>query len=602
MSKIRKAKSDFITSELENNRNDSKKIWKNIKNVLPLNEKSNKKISLLEPDTLQEILDGDTANYINTFFANIGPNLAANFNTPWYYDGLENDNQLDEIVATQEEIHKLCKDIDVNKSVCIENVSSNVLKDALLYLNVKFTLLLNKSFVSGIFPEAWKCAKVTPLYKGGDRHTVGNYRPVSLLPLPSKIIEKIVHNRLSVFFYDNNILDPKQGGFRKGHSTIDTIANFTNDVFSGNNNGVLTTACFIDMAKAFDTVNHEILCKKLEKLGIIGNIFKWIKNYLSHRNQCTSAHGITSSTLQLTCGVPQGSILGPLFFIIYVNDIKTSLNFCNHLLYADDTVLYKTGELGTSTINMQSDLCEFKKWTDRNQLTMNVKKTKYVIFGLKSNTRKVVNHLLFINDNKLERVTSYKYLGLTLDMNLNYNKHLENCLKLVAHKAFLLNKIRMYIDVYTAITIYKTMILPILEYGDIIYDGANQKLLHDLQTFQNRILRTCVHRNRYTPIILLHQLCNLNKLKDRRKMHLDLYMFKQKGNVKIVNSRKVRTRAHDAILYTTIKPNNEKYKRNIFYKGALSWNNLPVVERNMENYISFKHTQKQKTLALLDLV
>ena len=339
----------------------------------------------------------------------------------------------------------------------------------------------------------------------------------------------------------------------------------------------------------------------MEKLGIIGTIFKWIKSYLRHRNQCTSANGITSSTLKLTCGVPQGSILGPLFFIIYVNDIKTSLNFCNHLLYADDTVLYKTGELGTSTINMQSDLCEFKKWTDRNQLTMNVKKTKYVIFGLKSKTRKVVNHSLFINDNKLERVTSYKYLGLTLDMNLNYNKHLENGLKLVAYKAFLLNKIRMYIDVYTAITIYKTMILPILEYDDIIYDGANQKLLNDLQTYQNRILRICVHRNWYTPIVLLHQLCNLNKLKDRRKLHLDLYMFKQKGNVKIVNSRKVRTSAHDAILYTTIKPNNQKYKRNIFYKGALSWNNLPVVERNMENYTSFKHTQKQKTLALLDL-
>ena len=282
--------------------------------------------------------------------------------------------------------------------------------------------------MSGIFPEAWKCAKVTPLYKGGDRHTVGHYRPVSLLPLPSKIIEKIVHNRLSVFFYDNNVLDPKQGGFRKGHSTIETIANFTNDVFNGINNGVLTTACFIDMAKAFDTVNHEILCKKLEKLGIIGTIFKWIKSYLRHRNQCTYANGITSSTLKLTCGVPQGSILGPLFFIIYVNDIKTSLNFCNHLLYADDTVLCKTGELGTLTINMQSDLCEFKKWTDRNQLTMNVKKTKYVIFGLKSKTRKVVNHSLFINDNKLERVTSYKYLGLTLDMNLNYNKHLENWL------------------------------------------------------------------------------------------------------------------------------------------------------------------------------
>ena len=157
----------------------------------------------------------------------------------------------------------------------------------------------------------------------------------------------------------------------------------------------------------------------------------------------------------------------------------------------------------------------------------------------------------------------------------------------------------MYIDVYTAIKIYKTMILPILEYGDVIYDGANQKILNDLQTIQNRILRICVQRNRYTPILLLHQLCNINKLNDRRNLHLNLYMFKQKENVNIVNTRNVRTRAHDAILYTTIKPNNEKYKRNVFYKGALSWNNLPVKERNIEKYDNFKTIQKKKTLAIL---
>ena len=176
---------------------------------------------------------------------------------------------------------------------------------------------------------------------------------------------------------------------------------------------------------------------------------------------------------------------------------------------------------------------------------MNVKKTKYLAFGLKSKTRKMGNHSLFIGNHKLEHVTSYKYLGMTLDMNLNYNKHINYKM------------------------IYKTMILPIIEYGNVIYDGASQKLLDNLQTIQNRKLCICIQRNRYTSTMLLHQLCNINKLKDRRVMHLFLFMYKQKGNISIVNTRNVRTRAHDAPLFTMKKPNNAEYERNVLYKGAL---------------------------------
>ena len=162
---------------------------------------------------------------------------------------------------------------------------------------------------------------------------MGNYRPVSLLPLPSKIIEKIVHNKLSLFFEEHEILDSNQGGFRKGHSTIDTIAKLTNNIFEGINHRVLTTSCFIDMAKVFNTVNNEILCNKLSKLGISLNILKWVINYLCGRKQYTMANGVTSPYVNITCGVPQESILGPLFFIVYVNDIKSSLKHCKHAVY-----------------------------------------------------------------------------------------------------------------------------------------------------------------------------------------------------------------------------------------------------------------------------
>ena len=291
--------------------------------------------------------------------------------------------------------------------------------------------------------------------------------------------------------------------------------------------------------------------------------------------------------------------MGPLFFIIYVNDITKCLRNCKHLLYADDTVLYLTGEIDITTGLLEQDLSNLKNWCNRNQLTMNIKKTKYVVYGLKSQTRKLREHQLSIQDNRLERVSSYKYLGINLDMNLNYNNHLETCIKLISHKAYQLSKIRQYMNEYTATLINKTMILPIIEYGDVIYEGANQKLLNDLQTAQNRILRICLQEDNLANVVLLHRRCKISKLKERRLMHLNLFMYKQKNNVKIVNKRNVRTRAHDALLYTTSKPKNEKYKRNVFYKGALLWNNLPVEERNLQTYTIFKTRQKLKLLQQL---
>ena len=212
---------------------------------------ANKKIILSNLETADIIPDSDTADYINDFFANIGSKLAANFDKPWHFDGLGNNNMLiDDIEVENEEVLKLCKDIDVNKSSCINNVSSRIIKDALIHLNVKFTFLINKSLSLGKFPETWKYDKVTPLFKGGKQDIVGNYRPVSLLPLPSKIIEKIVHNRLTRHLELNNFLDPNQGGFRKDHSTINTITKLTNDIFNGINNAQLTISCFIDMANS----------------------------------------------------------------------------------------------------------------------------------------------------------------------------------------------------------------------------------------------------------------------------------------------------------------------------------------------------------------
>ena len=268
---------------------------------------------------------------------------------------------------------------------------------------------------------------------------------------------------------------------------------FTNDIFNAVNSRDLTLATFVDMAKAFDTVNHAILLQKMELLGISGNILKLLRNYLNDRKQSTLANGIASGLANVMCGIPQGSTVGPLMYIIYMNDVSTSLKYCKYQPYADDTVLYLSGNIvniDDVTNRLCMDLKSFKTWCDMNKLTLNVKKTKYITFGLKSQTRRVVNHTVMIGDIRIERVHTYKYLGITLDMNLNFKKHLEICIRSASYKAMLLSKVRKYITKDAAIRIHKTMILPLIDYGDVLYDGSNQKLLKKIQTLQNRCLRT----------------------------------------------------------------------------------------------------------------
>ena len=343
------------------------------------------------------------------------------------------------------------------------------MKDAFLAQIERFRYLISQILSTGIYPNAWKVANIIPIQKDGNVHSVNNVRPISILPLPSKIVEKIIHDRMRHHLEFNNYLDIKQGGFRKNNSTINTVAYLTNDIFNKINEREITIATYID------TVNHNILLKKLEKLGFQGNLFKLLKNYLTNRKQSTTANGYTSEEEGVSCGVPQGSTVGPLMYIIYVNDIISSIRNCKYYLYADDTIIYTSGKIHECTQRLNADLSLFKKWCTKNKLTLNVKKTKYSIFGLKSQTRKIANHNLYIDNIKVDRVFSYKYLGITLDVNLNYNKHLENVIRTISYKSLLLAKVRKYITTEVAIQIYKTMILPVLEYGDILYDGTNKK-------------------------------------------------------------------------------------------------------------------------------
>ena len=270
---------------------------------------------------------------------------------------------------------------------------------------------------------------------------------------------------------NNNLLDSKQGGFRPGHSTISTTAFYINDLYEAMNKNELTISVYIDAMKAFDTVNHEILLKNIKYFGIIGKNARWIENYLSDRKQCTYANNKLSDEDIITCGVPQGSVCGPLLFLLYINDISKVLSNCKVSLYADDTVLYYSGKNMEDVVKViQADLIRLKSWCNRNRLTINCKKTKYCVYGMRSIVKKSKSQdmIISLSNTVLEKVCSYKYLGFILDDQLNFNKHITEMIKLVSHKLYLLSRIRKYLTGNASLIIFKTMILSLIELVKII--------------------------------------------------------------------------------------------------------------------------------------
>ena len=395
---------------------------------------------------------------------------------------------------------------------------------------------------------------------------------------------------------DNHFLSEKQNGFRKHRSTLGSIVNFTSDIFEAINDRKFTLATFIDLKKAFDTVNHKILLEKLFLAGIKGKALNLLSNYLDNRFQKTISNGTFSKFNRITCGVPQGSILGPLFFLIYINDLQGVLGDNFFHLYADDTVIYCMDEnVKLAELKLQVILNRFSKWCAINALTINTNKTKTMLFGSRNKIKNACKPELYINNELLQIVPTYKYLGVNLDQTLNFKYHLESLINNISFKLYMFSKIRKFLNEKCAVTVYKSMLMPFFDYCDIIYMYSGQYELQKLNRQHIRGMKISLNGGYLFDEHELFIKCNLSDLNARRQVHLRNFMFKSKCNDNMLvdnETIQVNTRLHDGPVFKVTHPNSEPIKRSVMYSGALEWNNLDADIRNIKDITSFKRNQK----------
>ena len=483
-------------------------------------------------------------------------------------------------------------------------MSPKLLKEAAPVISWPLATIFNYSLSSGEIPDEWKIAKVCPVYKDGPVIDTSNYRPISLLSICLKTFEKIVHEQLYNHLTINNLLSVYQSGFRPSHSTVTALIDVTDYILDNAHQGLYTGVVFLDLKKAFDTIDPHLLLDKLSNIGLRENEHLWFKNYLLNRNQCVSLNGVTSDLQQIEYGVPQGSVLGPLLFIIYINDLHLHVENSKVILYADDTALFYASK-DTSEVQqvLQRDLSSVHSWLTANKLTLNVKKTKSMIFRTKKRVHKVPTNLnIKIDDEPLEQADAFKYLGIWFDPLLSWESHVNKTITKISQRLGIIRRIRNCLPQQTAKMLIESMILPVFDYGDVVWSNCNSTLLCKLERLLNRAGKTIIRCPIRTSSTKVRQTLGWPSLVERQQFHLSTMAYNcYHGNVptyllncftplSAVHSHNTRLSKANGVFIAPAK--NNYALRKFTHRGGNTWNSLPDNLKTAENTSIFKRLYK----------
>ena len=439
--------------------------------------------------------------------------------------------------------------------------------------------------------------------KSGDLNEPSNWRPIIQTNVYAKILEKVVHTRLLEHVLDNNILTKYQFGFLPGKSTQLAIFDLLKHVYSSlNNKKIFETAC-LDISKAFDCLNHPLLILKLRKMGLSDVSLNWFTSYLDRKQQLTF-NDIISECVSVKTGIGQGTIVGPLIFLLYINDIVNSLPNVHINMYADDCILYSTGNTWNQVhIHLQAGLDGFDDWCRHNNMVLNISKSKCLLIASRNKLSNVNYDVkLGIRNTTLEFVKKFSDLGVYLDSEMTLQSLISHVKKIVTSKVKTLSRIRKYITTKCAISIYKQTILPLFDYAGFLLISCNKKDRGDLQVIQNNCLRICYNVRLLDRLSLLeiHHEANLVSLEQRRHIQLLclMYIYKKFVNVERIFARNTRQGCN----FRVDNYQSGKYKSSPYFKETILWDRLPDTVISLETLLEFKKEIKKRFFPFNELL
>lgn len=613
---IRAVKDKYYEQEIKKNENDPKKLWKVIHNINETRSQHGPNIKTLLVNDNQINCETDkqsAASAINHHFSGVGINIAReisqqnacsnsntifNLNINHEPDAVQSNNEFCKFNATNSmEISNIIMKLKNNCSPGHDGIQVKVLKIISHFISVPLSYLINLSFDSAIFPDYLKTAVITPIYKGkGKKTDLQNYRPISVLSNIGKIFEKIVNNRLEEYLTKNNIITPRQFGFRKGVGTEDALIELTSHLYDQLDKHKKLIAGFLDIRKAYDSIDHNILLTQLNNIGLKHNTLQWFKTYLTDRQQMTKLTDFTSQPI--TCpaySIPQGTILGPVLFNIYINNlpkVSKGLVFC----YADDACIIYSGNDWTSTFNIaRQDLTNLHNWYHSMSLQLNLTKTNYMTFSINSAGQPSPNtHLEIPSFNNrlitLDRVQDTRYLGVQIDQHLKWTAHTRNVIQKLRHLMYVFSNLRRVCGKKIIRMVYHALAQSLLQYCICSWGAGYDNTLNPLRRTQNILLRIILHKDRLFPTDELYSILNVFTLTNIYFYKLTLYSIKYQHKW-TVNTNPHNTRQHGQI--QTRKVQKSLTYRHFIYLGPKLFNTIPTDLKQTNTLLLLKYKTKE---------